>query len=103
MAITYLPAKDIIMRVKPCAWRYTVQSGFPNDKNHYGVIAQEILQEFGPEYNFVDTSDTWFRVNYYEFIGPMIKCIQDQQHQLDDQEQRIVQLETIINNLTHNK
>jgi hypothetical protein len=65
------------------------------------MIAQDLLETFGTDYGFVDVSGQFLKVNYHEFIGPLIAIAQHQQQQLDVQEQRIQELETIIKTITH--
>lgn len=95
-----LDPKDIINRVRVCSWRYNdiLPQG---NKLHYGVIAQDVLQSFGNEYNFVDQSGTYLKVNYHEFIGPLISYAQQLQERIEQQDQRITNLEKIINTITH--
>ena len=66
------------------------------DKTHFGFIAQEVLHSFGPTYGFVDESGQFLKVNYSEFIGPMVKIIQEQDKRISQLEQQIGELHELV-------
>lgn len=83
---------DIVFQLKPCTWRYNTTIPGLGDKIHYGFLAQDLVYSFGDEYGFVDTTGEYMKVNYGEFIAPLTKVVQDQ-------EQRIIQLEQQLKEL----
>jgi len=87
-----LKPQDIIQGLKPCTWKYNNIKDLGN-KTHFGFIAQEILSSFGEKYNFVDTSEEFLKVNYFEFIAPLVKVVQDQNLKIKELEERISHLE----------
>lgn len=67
---------DFIKKLKPCKWRYNAPLN--DGRDHFGFIAQEINEIVNKDdYNFVITKEGYFSVNYYEFIGPIVKAIQE--------------------------
>jgi hypothetical protein len=95
-----LSPTEIITRTGVHSWRYN-QTLPLGDKIHYGVLAQDVLKTFGSEYNFIDESGKYLKVNYYEFIGPLIAHAQQLQQRAEQQEQRIAALEQVINTIIH--
>jgi len=68
---------------------------------HHGVIAQqikEVIQDIGEDFGgFQDHSfnggDEAMTIGYFEFIGPMIKAIQELNIKVEEQKQKILNLE----------
>ncbi len=84
-----LKCEDIIYSLKPCQYRYN-DIKIINDKINYGFIAQDLLNSFGEEYNFVVKDKTgYLMVNYDQFISPMVKVIQLQKQKIEELENRI--------------
>ena len=88
-----LDPEEIISRLRPCRFRYNNKKQL-GDKINYGLIAQDILNEFGSEYNFVqkDQDDNFYQVNYHQFIGPLISTLQKQQHEINELKKEIILL-----------
>lgn len=79
---------DFIKKLKPAMFKF--KNG--DDRNHFGLMAQHINEVLN-EHEFAIVSkglDGYYRVDYIEFIAPIIKAIQE----LD---QRIDKLERINN------
>lgn len=78
-----LTPEDIISRLKPCHYQYndTLPLG---EKINFGFLAQDILEEFGEDYNFVieDKNTDYYRVNYMQFISPLVSVVQTQQKEI---------------------
>ena len=87
-----LTPKEIISRLLPCSWRYNDVKPELGKKLHYGFIAQDLLEEFGEEYGFVDTSGEYLRVNYMEFIAPLVHVVQEQNKKIKQLEQQLKEL-----------
>jgi len=69
---------DFIRKLKPCKWRYTEpvdDDGF----EHFGFIAQDVDKIAShKKYAFVELcSDNVYRIHPWEFIGPIVKAIQE--------------------------
>lgn len=79
-----LSAKEIIQGLKPCTYRYNDIKAL-GDKINFGFLAQDILEAFGEDYNFVQKNEDeeYFRVNYFQFIAPLVSVIQDQQKEIN--------------------
>jgi hypothetical protein len=92
-----LTPQEIIQRLKPCTWKYNSIKDL-GDKTHFGFIAQEVLETFGSDYNFVDTSEEYLKINYFEFIAPLVKVVQNQDLKIKELEERILQLESTQRN-----
>ncbi len=54
------------------------------DKINFGFLAQDLLDTFGTDYNFVtkNENDDFYKVNYYQLISPIISVIQEQQKEI---------------------
>ena len=77
---------DFIKKLKPVKW--TWPAGPDSDgKEHFGFIAQDVDKIVSREnYGFVGWKRGYMTLNYEEFLGPIVKSIQ----QLD---RRITKLE----------
>lgn len=83
---------DFISKLKPCKWRYTAP--LDDGVEHFGFIAQEV-DKLAPRtnYGFVVLQDNgYYGLNMTEFIGPMVKSIQELNHRVQDLEQQILTL-----------
>lgn len=79
-----LTPKEVITKLKPCVYKYN-QIKPLGDKVHFGFIAQDLIESFSSEYNFVtmDEQNEYHKVNYYEFIAPLVSVVQEQQKQIE--------------------
>ena len=84
-----LTPKDIISRIKVCSWKYNDIKPELGDRVHFGMIAQDLVDDFGDTYAFVDASGDYLRVNYHEFIGILINVMQEQDRRIAVLEQQI--------------
>jgi hypothetical protein len=78
-----LTPEEIIKGLKPCHYKYNDKLHL-GDKVNYGFLAQDILEEFGEDYNFVlkDADTEYFKVNYTQFISPLVAVVQAQQKEI---------------------
>jgi hypothetical protein len=83
---------DFVLKLKPCSWNW--KAPMNDGKTHFGFIAQEVdeLASIG-DYGFVATREGFFALNYWEFIGPLTKAVQDLHQIAVDQSKRIDELE----------
>ena len=94
-----LPPQEVISKLKVCSWKYnSTKQTLNDDRVHYGVIAQDVLTDFGSEYSFVNTDGQFLTVNYIEFIGPLVKCVQEQSKQIAQLQQ---QVDSLTQQVTH--
>ena len=79
-----LSAKEIIQGLKPCTYRYNDIKPL-GDKLNWGFLAQDILEVFGEDYNFVQKNegDEYFQVNYFQFIAPLVSLVKEQQEEIN--------------------
>ena len=73
--------------LRSCHWRYRPELPEDDGKIHFGLIAQEV-DKIAPheKYGFVvKAPGDIYRMNMWEFIGPIIRSIQ----QLDERMKRI--------------
>jgi len=75
---------DFILNLKPCKWRY--KEPLDDGVEHFGFIAQEV-DGLAPKerYGFVVINDGQYGLVMTEFIGPIVKAIQE----LNDKIQRL--------------
>ena len=67
---------DFIRRLKPAKWRY--QAPLNDGRDHFGFIAQDVDKIASKEdFNFVTVREGYYAINYYEFIGPIVKAVQE--------------------------
>ncbi len=68
---------SFIRRLRPCHWRY--KAPLDDGRKHLGFIAQEVAKlDPDQEFNFVvPGQDGLLGLNLYEFIGPIVKAIQE--------------------------
>jgi len=82
---------EILQELKPCTWEYKSETGL-QPGIHYGFIAQDLLESFGSDYNFVDERADFLRVNYTEFIGVLASVVQQQQQDILNLQQELKEL-----------
>jgi hypothetical protein len=71
-----------IKKLKPCKWRY--KAPLNDGRDHFGFIAQDVNEIVSPdEYTFVGKREGYLTINYYEFIGPMVKAIQELEEKVE--------------------
>lgn len=79
-----LTPKEIVNKLKPCHYKYneTLPLG---DKINFGFLAQDLLDDIGEDYNFVakDDKDDFYKVNYYQFLAPLVAVVQEQQKEIE--------------------
>lgn len=82
--------KDIIKKLKVCRYKYNEKLPL-GDKIQYGFLAQDLLRDFGEDYNFVvkDEESKYFKVNYYQFIAPLVSVVQEQQSEIEKLKEEI--------------
>ena len=63
-------------------------------KTHFGLIAQDV-DDLAPmnDFGFVATREGFYTLNYWEFIGPLTKAVEDLHQITIDQSKRIDALE----------
>lgn len=67
---------DFILKLKPCKWRY--KKPLDDGVEHFGFIAQEVDELVSKdEYAFVKLEGGVYKVVLGEFIGPIVKAIQE--------------------------
>lgn len=79
---------DFIRKLKPCKWRY--KSPLDDGVEHFGFIAQEVDSVAPKEaYAFtgIDNQGLYF-IRLYEFIGPIVKTLQELDRRITKLEQR---------------
>lgn len=92
-----LKCEDIIYNLKPCHYKYN-DIKYINDKINFGFLAQDLINSFGEEYNFVTKSkDGYFMVNYDQFISPIVKVLQLQKNKIEELENKIKCIEEKLN------
>ena len=76
--------EQIISKLKPCTYKYNNIKNL-GDKINFGFLAQDLLDDFGEEYNFVnkDEDSEFYRVNYLQFIAPLVGVVKKQQNEID--------------------
>ena len=93
---------EFIRKLKTCIWKFN--PGVTNDdKIHIGFIAQDVneIVDFD-EYSFVGKTGKYYNINYHEFIGPIVKSIQEIDVKLDKIEKRLEKLENDKNETNSN-
>lgn len=77
---------EFIRELRPCRWRYV--AALDDGREHFGFVAQDV-DEIAPkaEYGFVSVGEdgVYLKLNLFEFIGPIVKAIQE----LDERIKRI--------------
>lgn len=88
-----LTPKEIIEGLKPCTYKYNDIKSL-GDKINFGFIAQDIIDAFGEEYNFVtkDEGEEYYKVNYYQFIAPLVSVVKEQQKEIENLKAQIKEL-----------
>lgn len=68
---------DFILKLKPCKWRY--RGVLDDGREHFGFIAQEVDELASKDiYAFVEVgSDGIYRLSLGEFVGPLVKAVQE--------------------------
>jgi hypothetical protein len=82
---------EFVKKLKPCKWKY--KAPLNDGKDHFGFIAQEVA-ELAPkdDYGFVGIREGYFTVNYMEFIGPIVKAIQELDEKVDELQDIVAEL-----------
>lgn len=92
-----LTPEEIISKLRPCHYRYNEVKGL-GDKINFGFIAQDLLQDFGEEYNFVqkDKENEYFQVNYFQFIAPLVSVVKKQQEEIKKLKDEIEKIKDLL-------
>ena len=71
-----LTPRDIIVGLRPCHYRYNGKKTL-GDKINFGFLAQDVLEAFGDEYNFVvkDDNEEFYKINYFVFYQQLINIM----------------------------
>lgn len=68
---------DFIRKLKPCTWKFK-PGPLSDGKEHVGLVAQDVNEVVDQnKYAFVVMKNGFYAINYYEFIGPLIKAVQE--------------------------
>lgn len=82
---------DFIRKLRPCQWRYNTPS-LDDGRKHLGFIAQQVDELASHlEYGFVDKQpgeEGLYSLNMYEFIGPIVKALQELDERIAKLEER---------------
>ena len=83
---------DFIKKLKPAKWRY--QAPLNDGRDHFGFIAQDVDQIASKEdFNFVTVKEGYYAINYYEFIGPIVKAVQELTNKVEKLEHEIKKIQ----------
>ena len=79
-----LTPKEVVDGLRPCTYKYNEIKAL-GEKINFGFLAQDILDAFGEDYNFVakDQQSEFYQVNYYQFIAPLVSVVQEQQKEIN--------------------
>lgn len=86
---------DFLMKLRPTEYKFNICSA---DKIHHGLIAQDVeeaVKEYGLDihkFGALSNHDGNYGLNYLEFVGPMIKSIQQLKQIVDYQSKLIEQI-----------
>ena len=92
-----LTPQEIIQRLKPCHYKYKEGCG---DRINFGFIAQDILETLGESYNFVvrdQGEQGLYKVNYYQFIAPIVSVLKQQQEEIEHLKEQVNSLKEKLN------
>ena len=78
---------EFLRMLKPAKWKYKVPLN--DGKVHFGLIAQDVDKVASrTDYGFVGFKSGYMTINYNEFVGPIIKAIQELDERLKKLEDR---------------
>jgi cell division septum initiation protein DivIVA len=81
-----------IRKLKPCNWRY--KPPMDDGVRHTGFVAQDVDELVShKEYGFVVMKEGYMHLSLQEFIGPLVKAVQELADENDDLRQRVKSLE----------
>ncbi len=86
---------DFIRSLKPCKWRYT--GSLDDGVEHFGFIAQDVneIANF-QQYGFVVIMDSgYYGLNMTEFIGPIVKAVQELDDKVEKMRKELDELSTV--------
>ena len=88
---------DFLLKLKPCKWRYKTVP-LDDGKIHFGFIAQEVDEIASKDkYAFAVTDrQDMYGIRYHEFIGPIVKTIQEQELRIKQLEQELTQIKGVL-------
>jgi hypothetical protein len=87
---------DAVRRLRPVA--FTWKDGL-DDRQHYGLIAQEVAQVLPDLVIVGDDAAGTLSLNYAEVVPVLVKAVQEQQEEIDTQNERIAALEARLSAL----
>lgn len=89
-----MDVKKVVKGIKPYEFRY--KDDLDDGKVHLGVMAQELIEYFPVETHsivLIDDKTGMYKVNYIQLIPILLKNIQLLNEQVEDLENKIVELE----------
>ncbi len=87
---------DVLQKLKLYEYNYTFEEG---DRVHYGFMAQELQKVLPNLISIGDDDQNTLSINYTETIPIIIKAIQDQQEIINNQNQKIEKLTSLVEQL----
>ena len=73
---------EFVNKLKPCKWRY--KAPLNDGKDHFGFVAQEVAEIVSKDdFGFVGVREGYLTLNYMEFIGPLVKAVQELSDKVD--------------------
>jgi len=86
---------DLIRQLRPVTFKKINGNG----NTDFGFIAQDVEALLGDGYNVLDIGggeERMLSLRYAQFIAPMVKAMQEQQVQIEEQQRQIDELKTIV-------
>lgn len=78
---------EFLRMLKPAKWKY--KAPLNDGKVHFGLIAQDVDKVASrTDYGFVGFKSGYMTISYNEFVGPIIKAIQELDERLKKLEDR---------------
>ena len=87
---------DFILKLKPCSWNW--KAPLSDGKTHFGLISQDV-DKIAPkdDFGFVGSKEGWLTINYIEFIGPLIRAVQQVHEENIELKKQLSDIEDKIN------
>lgn len=83
---------DFILKLKPCSWNW--KAPLSDGKTHFGLISQDVDKLASKDdFGFVGSKEGWLTMNYFEFIGPIIRSVQQVHEENIELKKRLEKLE----------
>lgn len=91
---------EFFSKIHPKKYRFNEKSHNDTKPHHYGVIAQDIIEEFGEDVDFTGINESgYYHVNYREFHGIELAGIKSLLQTVERQQTEIDLLKAEINKL----